>query len=258
MINELSMSPFNRNNCFAMLNALYPPMPSHQPSPLITIEILNKQREDFLKYINLVERKGLIGRDGTNRLENLIQQGRRSERNDATGWPTTKEAVENFLRTANAMIDECSAITGVDVLIPEVRMDIEEQKRKKKTDSGVSFISEDRPSSSNGVSAKDETPVSPVVSVFEPPKGGSTLERIAREIRRMREKKKEEERPLTPVVMSSNKLLRKMKSNNSLAFFGNGDSRAATSRSGTPTSYPSSPLSTAEAKAKFRTWQPHS
>jgi hypothetical protein len=206
----MSLLPFNKSNCLAMLNTLYPPSHTSQPTPQLTVGILNSQRNGFFRYIQGVEK------NGPRILENLIQQGRRLERGEEDGWPSVQECVENHLRAANAMIDECSAITGIESLLP---MDKTEERRRngRKVDSGVSFVTDDRPSTGNSTTTSTDSkggPVSPI-SAF-PSKGGSTLERITREIRKMRERKKAEEGQKKD-EKSRAKLLKKMKSSNALS-----------------------------------------
>ncbi|KAI9787679.1 MAG: hypothetical protein M1839_000210 [Geoglossum umbratile] len=210
LINEMSLLPFNKSNCLAMLNTLYPPSHTSQPTPQLTVGILNSQRNGFFRYIQGVEK------NGPRILENLVQQGRRIERGEEDGWSCVRECVENHLRAANAMIDECSAITGIESLLP---IDEREDRRRKgrKVDSGVSFVTDDRPSTSNSTTTSTNSkgePISPT-SAF-PGKSGSTLERIAREIRKMRERKRIEEGQKRD-EKSRAKLVKKMKSSNTLS-----------------------------------------
>ncbi|KAH0542105.1 hypothetical protein FGG08_003485 [Glutinoglossum americanum] len=209
LINEMSLLPFNKSNCLAMLNTLYPPSHTSQPTPQLTVAILNAQRNGFFRYIQGVEK------NGPRILENLVQQGRRPEKGEENGWYSVRESVENHLRAANAMIDECSAITDIESLLP-VNESEDKRRKGRKVDSGVSFATDDRPSTgSSSTHLKDKSipPRSP--SSMTAGRGGSTLERITREIRRMRERKKVEEghrkdeKPKT-------KLLKKMKSTNAL------------------------------------------
>ena len=47
LINEMSLEPFNKHNCVAMLNTLYPPVATSQPTKLLTAVILKRQRDGF-------------------------------------------------------------------------------------------------------------------------------------------------------------------------------------------------------------------
>src|SRR5438552_3526178 len=118
----MSLLPFNKSNCLAMLNTLYPPSHTSQPTPQLTVTILNAQRNGFFRYIQGVEK------NGPRILDNLMQQGRRPEKGEEDGWYSVRESVENHLRAANAMIDECSAITGIESLLP---VNETEDKRRK-------------------------------------------------------------------------------------------------------------------------------
>ena len=154
-----------------------------------------------------------------------MQQGRREERGEINGWSNVKETVDMYLRAANSLIDECTSVIGIESILQNA--DAEYKRRNgRKIDSGVSFISEDRPStgsSSMKRSSKDKplpmspTDTSPTTGALPSSKiGGSTLERLAREFRKLRKKdepgkedKKEETKPRT-------KSLKKMKSTSAL------------------------------------------
>ncbi|KAI9868377.1 MAG: hypothetical protein M1813_005820 [Trichoglossum hirsutum] len=212
LINEMSLLPFNKSNCLAMLNTLYPPSHTSQPTPQLTVAILNAQRNGFFRYIQGVEK------NGPRILDNLVQQGRRPERGEEDGWYSVRESVENHLRAANGMIDECSAITGIESLLPVNETD-DKRRKGRKVDSGVSFVTDDRPLTGSSTTTSADSkykPVSPSsASAAAAGKGGSTLERITREIRRIRERKKIEEGQRKD-EKSKPKLLKKMKSSNAL------------------------------------------
>jgi hypothetical protein len=169
----MSLLPFNKANCLAMLNTLYPPVTTNQPTPQLTPTILDGQRKGFFRYIQGVETNGV------NILRNIIHQGKRE--GDENGWAVVRETVDKYLRAANGIIDECFEITGPDSFNPQSEESI---RKSKKTDSGVSFASNDRPSTSNSHSSRKSIPTSPEPKA--PRQGGSTLEKIAREIRKMR------------------------------------------------------------------------
>jgi len=175
LINEMSLVPFNKHNCHAMLNTLYPPVASAQPTSRLTPAMLTNQRDGFFKYIKAVEQRG----PGV--LGNLIKQNKQP--GDETGWPEVARTLEKYLRLANSIITESQEVNSVDYF-----GDVgETEKRKgKKTDSGVSFssASSTRPSTGDSLTeSKKSTPPTPN-------KGGSTLERIAREFKKMRSKSK--------------------------------------------------------------------
>lgn len=176
LINEMSFVPFNKNDCYAMLNTLYPPTPTNQPTPQLTSAILTSQRNGFFRYIQGVEK------NGKGILTNLQNQGRRQ--GEENGWIVTRETVDKYLRAANGVIDECQEITGVDSL----DTGNEDPYRKgKRADSGISFLTGGRPSTSSSSSSKSkEKPLPPFPEPATPRKGGSTLERIAKEIRKMK------------------------------------------------------------------------
>ncbi len=186
----MSLEPFNKHNCVAMLNTLYPPVIPAQPTSKLTPAILKTQRDGFFRYIQAVEK------NGAKILHNLMQQGKKAA--DADGWGAVAETVDQYLRTACSVIDECAEITTADYFTAT-----EQSKRKgRKVDSGVSFEAGDkhrRPSASESVSsakgkyapslASTHSTVSPTAAAA---KAGSTLEKIARELRRMGKRSKPE------------------------------------------------------------------
>jgi len=191
----MRLYPFSKPNCIAMLNTLYPPSHTLPPTPQLTSTILNSQRHAFFRYIQAVEK------NGKGVLANLENQSKRPQ--DSNGWPVVREIVDKYLRTANCVIDECVSVGG-----PE---DFERRDGSKRADSGVSFGSMDRPaasmvsyhkqnssfdkgkdrdklSRSNSTNTNKPLPASPIEICPPTPskRGGSTLERIAREIRRIK------------------------------------------------------------------------
>ncbi|KEQ67772.1 uncharacterized protein M437DRAFT_36469 [Aureobasidium melanogenum CBS 110374] len=147
LINELSLTPFNKHNCIAMLNTLYPPIVSSQPTSKLTPGILKKQRDTFFKYIQAVEKSGPAV------LINLIQQGKKPT--DENGWASTRNTLDMYLQVANSLISECQEILYTDTTSI---IDSAETKRKgRKVDSGISFPESDhrRPSSSSSKSSKN-------------------------------------------------------------------------------------------------------
>jgi hypothetical protein len=208
------MIPFNKASCLALLNTLYPPttIPTAQfvqPTAQLTPKILSQQRNGFWRYIGAVEKSG------PSILAALMDQHKRP--GDATGWTGLHETLDKYLQNASSIIDECYEIgsrDNVTATSPTVAsfssadMDIDGNRRK--IDSAVSFAStassssnrnstqshQTRPSTSSSASTQSrmlskekplpEKPLPPpVVQALKKP-AGSTLERIAREIKRIR------------------------------------------------------------------------
>jgi hypothetical protein len=234
LINEMSMIPFNKANCLALLNTLYPPttIPTAQfvqPTAQLTSTILNQQRNGFWRYIGAVEK------NGPSVLAPLMDQHKRP--GEATGWTGLHETLEKYLHSASSFIDECyeighrdhvTAILPIGASFSSADVDIDDSRRK--VNSGVSFAStasssshrdstqshQTRPSTSSSTSTHSRAyskekplPEKPLPSpVEETPKkpAGSTLERIAREIKRIRSradiKDVSKRRPSTATVSS--------------------------------------------------------
>ncbi|KAK3703083.1 hypothetical protein LTR37_014694 [Vermiconidia calcicola] len=127
LINELSLTPFNKHNCVAMLNTLYPPVISSQPTTKLTREILKNQRDGFFKYIQSVEK------NGSQVLRNLMQQGKAPA--DANGWGAVTRTLGLYLQLANSMISECSEITDVQHVSPRQSSGSKPSKQPRKADS---------------------------------------------------------------------------------------------------------------------------
>ena len=173
LINELSLLPFNKHNCVAMLNTLYPPMIATQPTSKLTPAILKKQRDGFFTYIRSVEKSGprILG--------NLMQQGKGPT--DVNGWIAVTRTLGMYLQLANSIISECSEVSDVQAVSSRKNSDLKSSRQPRKADSGVSFGSVDIPSTrSNSISE----PKSPTETARpKTPSGsrhGSTLEKIAR------------------------------------------------------------------------------
>jgi hypothetical protein len=168
MINELSLQPFNKLNCMGMLNTLLPPPQQHRlPSALLTHQTLKQERESFFIYIQQVQKLG----------PGVLQPLTEGEK---TSWSAVQKEVDKYLRVAKNIIDDCLATLGTDDFKP-----VEEARKGKKTDSGVSFASDLRPSTASSIDKP--LPVSPTESP-PTPKGLSKLERFTREFKRMRVK----------------------------------------------------------------------
>jgi hypothetical protein len=210
LINELSLTPFNKANCISMLNTLYPPVGLGstqfvQPTAQLNAQLLAHQRAAFFRYITAVEKTGVAV------LGNLMEQHKRT--GERTGWPSVCETVGNYLRMANNIIEECMDITGHDpsptaASFASVETD-EDPKRQRDWDSSLSFRSSagssnrgsgqshaTRPSTSSSFSLHSRKPskekqnaqVDSDDATITPKNAGSTLERIARELRKIKSK----------------------------------------------------------------------
>ena len=232
LINEMSLTPYNKASCLAMLNTLYPPttIPTAQfvqPTAQLTPNILSTQRNGFFRYINTVEKNSPAV------LAALMDQHKKP--GDATGWPSLRENLDRYLRMAIGIIDECYEVVGREssaVTSPTAASfsstEIDDEGNRRKIDSGISFTTstssnrnsaqshQSRPSTTSSIStysrktSKDKPlPEKPLPSPTEqaPPKpAGSTLERIAREIRRIKSrgdvKDASKTRPSTAVTVA--------------------------------------------------------
>lgn len=138
LINELSLLPFNKHNCHAMLNTLYPPVVSTPPTSRLTSSILRAQRDGFFKYIQSVEKSG------PRILATLMLQGKAA--GDDNGWIAVTRTLGLYLQIANSMISECVEITDVQSVSPRKDRDSKGSSRNSKTSS--------RDSKSAGTDAK--------------------------------------------------------------------------------------------------------
>ena len=189
MINEMCLEPFNKNNCLAMLNTLYPPVMSSQPTAKLTIPTLQTQREGFFKYIQTVDKRG------TACLETLMKQGRRE--GEVNGWPAARRALSQYLALANSIINECWDVNNLrfnttrplEPPNPPPAAPVEEQdperRNGRKVDSGVSFGSQGQHSKTNSTSSAKSSTSTFRYGQVDIGKGGTTLERLAREFRKM-------------------------------------------------------------------------
>lgn len=179
LINELSLQPFNKHNCVAMLNTLYPPMGmAVQPTTKLTTPVLKTQRDGFFKYIQAVEKSG------TPILKNLMQQGRGP--NDENGWAAVTRTLSMYLQLANSVINECGTICDIQDVSPQKKSDSNPPRHQRKADSGISFTSnasntEQRPSTRSSASNEPSSPME--WTRPKTPLGGrpsTALEKIAR------------------------------------------------------------------------------
>ncbi len=237
----MRFEPFNKANCIAMLNTLYPPTTATPPTRLLTAAILASQRSAFFRYITAVEK------NGKTILTNLENQGQR--KGDLNGWAVVRDIVDKYLRTANGVIEECMDVGGTDYF----EADSEAFRRnERRADSGVSFATGDRPSTSDSANSKAKVvppsnkPLPQSPSTLQPQtqtappvvkKRGTTLERIAREFRNLRNRNDVKEMPgrkesfeksrdESKDFLNKSRGLRKMKSTSSIR-----DHKVAHSRS---------------------------
>ncbi|KAK5952958.1 hypothetical protein OHC33_006079 [Knufia fluminis] len=223
LVNEMSLKPFNKQNCLAMLNTLYPPMLNSSqfvpPTRQLTQQIVAEQRKHFFRYITAVEKSGAVV------LKNVMSQHARP--GEETGWPKVRDDLDNYLRMANSIIDECLETTGRSISPKSATFDHDEinEEHKRKVDSGISFGSTSgytsnrssaqshmtRPSTSTTSSVSTHSrhtsrdkqldkslPAAPEdedTITMKP--AGSALERIARELRKIgsRGNMREESKP---------------------------------------------------------------
>jgi hypothetical protein len=189
----MRLLPFNKNNCCAMLDTLYPSSYSQPPTAQLTEIILNSQRQAFLRYIEAVEK------NGRSVLMNLEHQSRRP--GEHNGWPVVREIVDKYLRMTNDFLDTCIATKG-----PESFEDIEPLHHNR-VDSGISVASSssairDRKSASPAFGAPQPTsrlpptrsqtiPIPtdkalPPQPHQQPQRKGSAFGRFAKELRRFK------------------------------------------------------------------------
>lgn len=201
------LTPFNRYNCIALLNTLFPPLDSRPPTPHLNGKLLLDHRMRFYDYISSFEKKGVQV------LKPVIEQDRRP--GEKTGWPVARGMIDSYLNLANNIINECSEVTGCQHFAETEAG----QRKGRKVDSGISFTSSERPSTSgsSSSSSKNSTKPSTPLSQNTQAKGsnGSTLERIAREIKKLKSRgdlreaaKEPSKRPNTVKKIKSSGLLR--------------------------------------------------
>jgi hypothetical protein len=153
------------------------------------------------------------------------------------------------------MIDDCLATTG-----PESFKAYVEERKGKKTDSGVSFGSERRPSV--GPTAHEQYTEEPTLTYAPAPKGASKLERITREFKRMRVKPRPSVEEIVQVnsrtdtdyvPQSPERKGNKLKKARSFASlkFGNSSSLSLSSRKGSDASEAFDPEQMKKARAMY-------
>lgn len=184
LINEILIEPFSRANCIAMLNTLFPPVTDSTVTPTsqLTPQILKSQRDGFFRYISAVDT------NGTGIIHKVMMQG--APEGEENGWPLVRDALDKYLRTTNGIIDECTLVRSPASF--ETTDESQPHSHKgRKVDSGISFGSSEKlptPSvhSSNSSEYIVDKPLPPFPTKNLPFKaGGSTLERLARELRKL-------------------------------------------------------------------------
>ncbi|KAA8647235.1 hypothetical protein EYZ11_004735 [Aspergillus tanneri] len=193
LINEMLMEPFNKANCIAMLNTLFPPLTDATVTPTsqLTPQILKSQRDGFFRYISAINNNAKVI------LNKVITQG--APEGSDNGWPLVRDTLDKYLRMANEIIDECLTVSGpasfdglVDLDSFETVENVSSRGHKgRKVDSGISFGSSDIIPASSVTSSSNredvlDKPLPPSPSRNSQLRlGGSTLERLAREIRKL-------------------------------------------------------------------------
>ena len=181
MIHKLSTTPLDTRDCHAMLNTLYPPVMSAPPTRKLTLATLKAQREGFFKYIQTVEKLG------ADVLNNLRNQGKNDTDND--GWAAVRRNILLYLDFANSMIGECEDINAIEFEVKPRPQPAPLPRRRSvevvddRKDSGFSFSHERKPSKASSTSSSPSLSGSTITTSG---RTSSTLERIAREFRRMR------------------------------------------------------------------------
>lgn len=229
LINELSLAPFNKHNCVAMLNTLYPPVISTQPTSKLTFAVLKSQRDSFFKYVIAVERQG------PRVLSNLMHQGQGA--GEENGWASVTRTLGAYLQLANSIINECiNIVEAPDSASQQGSKRSSARSNRSKFDSGVSFhttpANPERPSTGSSTSS-DHLPQSPLegpsgtvksrFSSHQKSGASSALEKLARGLRTIGRSRTDATEmldnfvpttttPQLPPVSPERKGLRKMKS----------------------------------------------
>lgn len=132
--------PFNKQNCVAMLNTLFPPIASVSPTANPTQDTLQEQRDDFFKKISSVEKSG------PQVLSSIHQQG--MTEGDANGWAPVARQLGMYLQLTTSMMDECCNMQNVERLVPHKH--VFGKGGNSKTDTNVSLSGFDKWPSTSG------------------------------------------------------------------------------------------------------------
>ncbi|KAG0159493.1 hypothetical protein PDIDSM_7015 [Penicillium digitatum] len=165
LVNQMMLEPFNKANCLALLNTLFPPLhrDSSTPTQQLSTAILGNHRDTFFRFITTFESDPSI-------LEPIMKQGARP--GDENGWPALYDVVDRYLNAALEMIDECTLINDPS--------QISKSGVQRRTDSGISFGPDfgPCPGSSNSSDTEKPLPQFPELNTGTS-KHGSFLERFA-------------------------------------------------------------------------------
>ena len=173
LVNEMSLQPFNKPKCLALLNTLYPPTGYSAPTFHITAEVMEANRRDFFRYMTAVES------DGPAILDPLVRQGARASRGEVTGWPALWQTLERYLDGASTIIAESSAVNGVESIVK--KRDGEKSRKSRPantraaTPTPTPITREPPPSESVSTHPSDEPPRKP----------GGTFDRLVAGLRRI-------------------------------------------------------------------------
>lgn len=177
----LLSEPYNKFNCVVLLNTLFPPVTAATipPTTHLTVQVLKSVRDGFWRTINSVET------NGKQILERQMMQGARE--GEANNWPVVRESLDKYLRLVNEIIDECAMVCG-PASLGEHEDATHRSHKGRKVDSGISFGSAEKLPSSSGsgsAHATEDLMDKPLPPSPTGRKGGSTLERLARELRKL-------------------------------------------------------------------------
>ena len=168
-----------------MLNTLFPPVTSSAKHPTLQLSpgVLKSQRDGFFRYISAMDNNGKYI------LNDLRTQGARQGEED--GWPRVREAIDGYLRLANAVISQCLAVRDLKSLEEEIEIQRVTYKTRK-AQSNVSFDSADTAPSltTSGASSTDTIDKAlqqPSTDFPTIKPAGSALERLTRELRKLGE-----------------------------------------------------------------------
>ena len=215
----MSLQPFDKTSCTAMLNTLYPViLPGSQfvpPTPQLTSVACNRLREQFWKYIPKVERKG--PQVLTPLYNHATAPGMEA------GWAAIRDALDRYLTLTGEVITRCLDVTEPVQSPSTASFESWEEGGRRKAHSGMSFSSssnrgsvqshQTRPSTSSSMSthsrsaSKDKPRPEQPPPVPEDPRvtksTSGAFKRIAGELRRMRSRndirERDQSRPRTAV-----------------------------------------------------------
>ncbi|KAJ5130573.1 uncharacterized protein N7515_006612 [Penicillium bovifimosum] len=165
LVNEMMLEPFNKANCLALLNTLFPPIHpgSTAPTQQCSIAALQAHRDTFFSLITNFEADPSI-------LEPIMAQGARP--GEENGWPALHEAIERYMTAVLETIDECTLVTEP--------CQIGSSGVQRRIDSGISFTSRPSGPSFEEAEKEDEKPLPHFPELRQSAsKYGSFLDRFA-------------------------------------------------------------------------------